>query len=227
MSENNTYLVRGEDGAEYGPVALTELREWVAENRAGLGTEVRVDLPDATWHSWHFYPELVALLAEVRVTGLPPAMPVLAPMGKRFLAGILDLILCHILIMPLLFVSIFLLPVDMASHLFLQSVLPPGPPIQFPSWYELLADVIYFGGILLYYAGYQAVHGRTPAKALMHLRVVDEAGQKPPLPKALLRALILIVSIFPLWTIPLFAIFFNPQRRALHDLAAGTYVVEA
>ena len=69
MSDNDAYWVRGEDGEEYGPVALAELREWVGENRVGLGTDVRLDTPHGTWHSWQFYPELVALLAEVKATG--------------------------------------------------------------------------------------------------------------------------------------------------------------
>jgi uncharacterized RDD family membrane protein YckC len=227
MTENHAYLVRGEDGAEYGPVELTELRDWVGENRVGLGTEVRLDEPDSLWHPWQFYPELVALLAEVEVTGGPPGVPVLAPIGRRFIAGMLDVILCHILVMPLVVVSFFILPVDVVSHLALQSMIPGYPMMQPPFWFEALADTIYFGGFVLYYTGFQALHGQTPAKAMMRLRLVDESGNKPTLLKALLRALVLVVSLFPLWTIPLFAIFFNPQRRALHDLAAGTYVVEA
>jgi uncharacterized RDD family membrane protein YckC len=230
MTENHAYIVRGDDGVEYGPVDLAELREWVAENRAGLGTEVRLDAPDEIWHPWHFYPELVALLAEVRVTGMPPPPPppatVLAPLGRRFLAGIVDLILVHILVMPLVLVSFFLLPVDVVSHLILQSMVQGYPQIQAPPWFEALINAIYFGGLVIYYAGFQALHGQTPAKALLHLRVVDEVGRKPTLVKALLRALVLVISLVPLWSIPLFATLFHPQRRGLHDLAAGTYVVE-
>ena len=71
-----------------------------------------------------------------------------------------------------------------------------------------------------------AAHGQTPAKSLLRLRVVDQFGQKPDLLKVLLRAVVLIFSI-SLFFIPLTYAFFNPQRRALHDFVAGTYVVEA
>jgi uncharacterized RDD family membrane protein YckC len=44
--------------------------------------------------------------------------------------------------------------------------------------------------------------------------------------KSFLRALVLIFSM-SLFFIPFAYAFFNPQRRALHDFIAGTYVVEA
>ncbi len=78
LSEARVYFIRGDDGEEYGPVDLAELREWVRENRAGIGTEVRRADPDGTWNTWQTYPELVALVAEVNATG-----PVPGPAGSR------------------------------------------------------------------------------------------------------------------------------------------------
>src|SRR5271156_5698487 len=89
------FIVRGDDGEEYGPVDLAELREWVRENRAGLGTVVRSDRPDASWQPWQNYPELVALLAEAHAGG-PPPVPgtlVVAPLLRRAGAFALDLVL--------------------------------------------------------------------------------------------------------------------------------------
>ena len=90
LPENRSFFIRGDDGGEYGPVDLDELREWVRENRAGLGTEVRLDEPNAIWHPWQAYPELVALLAEAHATGSAPvpdqADPIIAPIWKRILA---------------------------------------------------------------------------------------------------------------------------------------------
>ena len=74
LPENPTFFVRGEDGVEYGPVDLAELREWVAENRAGIGTEVKRDEPGSIWEPWQNFPELVALLAEVNVTEGEPEL---------------------------------------------------------------------------------------------------------------------------------------------------------
>src|SRR5471030_2478256 len=103
LPEHNVFLIRGDDGQEYGPVDLEELRDWVRENRAGLGTEVRLDETGAPWHPWQNYPELVALLAEVHVTSPVPGQPglVIAPMGRRILAFALDLVLIWILIVPI------------------------------------------------------------------------------------------------------------------------------
>ncbi len=102
LRENRSFWVRGDDDQEYGPVDLEELREWVRENRAGLGTDVRRDEPDAPWHPWQNYPELVALLAEVHAVGVVPSQ-VIAPLGKRALAFAMDLILSAILSFPILF----------------------------------------------------------------------------------------------------------------------------
>ena len=98
LPENNDFFIRGEDGEEYGPVGLDELRNWVRENRAGLGTEVRRDEPGAPWNQWQGYPELVALLAEAHVTSPVPGVPglVLAPMGRRIGAFAVDLLLLTI-----------------------------------------------------------------------------------------------------------------------------------
>ena len=72
LPENRLFWIRGDDDKEYGPVNLEELREWVRENRAGLGTFVRTDQPDAPWQHWQQYPELVALLAEVQAAAKTP-----------------------------------------------------------------------------------------------------------------------------------------------------------
>ena len=234
MPDNHAFFVRGDDGEEYGPADLAELREWVGENRIGLGTEVRLDTPGELWRVWQYYPELVALLAEVRVTGAIPGLAGLvpAPFGRRILAGVADLILSFILILPPLFVCFLLLPPDFMaqSSQYWQAVLngqiltdpPPQPPLGF----EMAIDGLRFGSLVLYYAGFHALHGRTPAKSVLHLRVVDLEGRKPAPMKAFIRALVYAISIMPLWGLPLLYVFLNPQRRTLHDIVAGTYVVE-
>jgi uncharacterized RDD family membrane protein YckC len=226
--ENRSFVVRGEDGEEYGPVDLEELRGWVRENRAGLGTEVRRDEPGASWNAWQNYPELIALLAEAHVTGPvmgPPGL-VIAPMGLRVLAFGLDLVLVGIptfiicLTMALVFLPDWYVQVVVASA---QSPYnPPDLPLYAKVVVQLISDFL----LALYFALFHATHGQTPAKALFHLRVVDQAGQKPGVVKAVLRAVALIFSMGVLF-LPLVFAFFNPQRRALHDFIAGTYVVEA
>ena len=97
--------MRGDDGVEYGPVEQEELREWLLENRVGLGTAARLEGGE-DWRRWQDFPELVALLAEVQATGrvlppLPTALPpVLAPFSRRVVACVLDLLLAFILVLP-------------------------------------------------------------------------------------------------------------------------------
>ena len=224
-SSNVSFIVRGDDGKDYGPVDLEEMRDWVRENRAGLGTTVRLDEPGALWQPWQYYPELVALLAESQASGAL-AGSVLAPIPRRVAAFLVDFLLIYILLCPIFFlICIFGLP-----DIFVQTavLLSQGQSVepQIPPFYEALFDLIRYGGVTLYMAGFHWAHGRTPAKSMMRLRVVDQNGDNPSISKALVRGLVLSFSL-GLFLFPFLYIFFNPQRRALHDLAAGTYVIEA
>jgi uncharacterized RDD family membrane protein YckC len=60
----------------------------------------------------------------------------------------------------------------------------------------------------------------------MRLKVVDQTGDKPSPARSFVRGVVLIVSM-GLFFIPFIYVFLNPQRRALHDLAADTCVVDA
>ncbi len=225
-TENRAFLIRGDDGQEYGPVDLGELRDWVQENRVGLGTDVRLDTPGEPWHSWHDYPELVALLAEAQGTtasALPPGL-VIAPVRRRFVAWIIDLFFIWILFIPIMNVAQYFLPMDAIEQAALNpAALQALPPEAF---HRVVAFQVACNGLLaLYITGFLAAHGKTPGKSIMRLMVVDENGAKPTLSKALLRTIAFILCLNFLF--PLLYIFVHPQRRALHDLVAGTYVVEA
>jgi len=228
LPENHSFLIRGDDGQEYGPVDLEELRDWVQENRAGLGTEVRLDEPGAPWHPWQTYPELVALLAEVHVTSPVPGQPglVIAPVGRRILAFALDLVLISILVTPIFITLALVCLPDWFVQYVVATSQPPFSPPDLPQSAKVTASLISDLVLALYFTGFHAAHGKTPAKASLRLRVVDQSGQKPGIIKALLRSLALIFSM-SLFFLPLTYAFFNPQRRALHDFIAGTYVVEA
>jgi len=228
LPENRAFLIRGDDGQEYGPVDLAELREWVQENRAGLGTAVRLDEPGSIWNPWQTYPELVALLAEVQGTGFvmgPPGM-VIAPLTRRTLASILDFILSSFLASPILCVVMTLYVPDWETLFTQMLVQPQNPPPPQMLHYIVLGNAIVYLVLMFYMAGFHAAHGQTPAKAILRLRVVDQNGQKPSFFKALLRGAGFVVSFY-LYGLLFFYVFFNPQRRAFHDFVAGTYVVNA
>ncbi len=229
LPEDRFFWVRGEDGQEYGPVGLQELRDWVQENRAGLGTEVRRDEQNASWQPWQNYPELIALLAEVRVTSPVPGVPglVLASLARRAGAFALDLILASILSTPVLLMLIFAYMPDWLVQVGLASARPDlyNPP-ELPDPQQAIGSLVADLLLIAYLAGFIAAHGQTPAKALWRMKVVDVRGQKPGLGRAILRAVAIVFSM-TLFFVPFIYVFVDPQRRAFHDYVAGTYVVEA
>lgn len=221
-------MIRGEDGQEYGPVEMDELREWVRENRAGLGTEVRLDEPGASWQPWQSYPELVALLAETQAASSLPGQAglVVAPLGRRMIAFAVDLFL---IVIPTLIICTTL-AIAYAPDWYVQAVVVgtqhPFSPLALPVNANIIVDLISDFILALYFTGFHAIHGKTPGKALLGLRVVEQSGHNPPVLKAFFRAVVLIFSMGLLF-LPLLYVFLAPQRRALHDLVADTIVVDA
>lgn len=229
LPEDRSFLVRGEDSAEYGPVGLEELREWVKENRAGLGTEVRLDERGAAWQPWQSYPELVALLAEARVTGRAAGLPgelIIAPVWRRMLACVLDLILSSILASPLVYAIMKVNVPGWQEQLMVTLLDPQNPPPPVLYHYMIMCNLVAYLILLIYLAGFHALHGKTPGKSVLRLRVVDEEGQTPALSKTLLRGLGFVLSLYA-FGIPFVCAFLNPQRRAPHDFIARTWVVRA
>ena len=230
LPENRSFIIRGDDGEEYGPVDMDALREWVLENRAGLGTVVRQDEPGALWQPWQYYPELVALLAEAHATSPVPGQPglVIAPMRKRIMAWMLDMILVSFLASPICYMLLLAYTPFSNEQLVFALFNPQDPASQPILHIALIGNLVTYGMMALYMAGFHAAHGKTPAKAILRIRVVDQNGGKPRFVKCLLRGLGLVISLSqPFFGIPIAYAFFNPQRRAFHDFVAGTYVVEA
>jgi len=225
LPENRSFMVRGEDGEEYGPVELDELREWVRENRAGLGTDVRLDETGAPWTPWQNHPELVALLAEAQATDSIPGQPgTIAPVWRRLVAWMMDIVILAILLLPLQLLLNHIIPVNE----FMRAMIDPTTlqSLPTPVLNQLAAIMLIESAcMVLYFTVCHAFYGKTPAKALLRVRVVNQNGEKPTAVKAFVRALVLVISVNLIF--PLVVAFFNPQRRTLHDLVADTYVVEA
>ena len=224
LRENLSFWVRGDDGVEYGPVALEELREWVKENRAGLGTEVRLDEPGSPWQPWQHYPELVALLAAVQSTVSLPGMPgvSVAPIWRRITAWVIDIFIFAIFLSPVQLLLGQIMPMNEILQATANPTLLQTMPT--PLLYQVVAFVIIDNACLvLYFTICHATYGRTLAKALLHIRVVAPSGDKPTWIKAFVRAVALIFSVNLMF--PLLLVFLNPQRRALHDLVADTCVI--
>jgi uncharacterized RDD family membrane protein YckC len=70
--------------------------------------------------------------------------------------------------------------------------------------------------------------GQTIGMRVLNLKVVTVTGESLDLTKALIRAIILVaeVEILIIGWIGLIWAAFDPQKQAVHDKVAGTYVVK-
>lgn len=83
---------------------------------------------------------------------------------------------------------------------------------------NILAYVLYHGVLL-------GLTGTTTGKRLMGIVVCNADGQPLGVPRAIVRSLgVYLTTIFG--SIGFIFVLFNPRRRALHDLLAGSYPVE-
>jgi uncharacterized RDD family membrane protein YckC len=76
-----------------------------------------------------------------------------------------------------------------------------------------------------YFVLFWTLTGETPGMRLMALRVSNGAGDPPRFGKALLRLVGMILAAIPFFAGYL-PILFDDRRRGLHDMLAGTVVVE-
>ena len=88
----------------------------------------------------------------------------------------------------------------------------------------VVSIVVLTAWLLVYFAYPIAVGGRTLGMALVGLEVVTKDGRDVDARHAILRTVCLPLSLI-LLGIGLLMVLVNRQRRALHDLIAGTAVV--
>jgi uncharacterized RDD family membrane protein YckC len=220
-----SFWIKGDDGEEYGPVKIDELREWLRENRIGADTIVRPGGGDAEWKPFQKFPELVALLAEDRSMGAFTGNGLfsLAPYSSRIAAYIVDSLILAGSAILVLSVLNRIVPAawQIDSAAFAQVLVSDGAPNR--------AQALFLVGILLvrvaYYTYFHARTGQTPGKRLFGVRVVNSKGLTISYRQAFIRAIGAVFSEMPYFA-GYFIIFFTPYRRALHDLLAGTFVIQ-
>jgi uncharacterized RDD family membrane protein YckC len=212
------YYVLGDDGEEYGPVAETELREWVRENRIGLGTKVREEQEGAKWELLENVPGLKTWIEEAHAGALFPGLPQYepAPWHLRLAAFLVDSIILSIPCVLSLTVILAFLPVEIPKDPEqLKALLTgPGTPLFWAvQIWALVAQVIY---LTFFHGGC----GQTPGKKLCRIRVMNHQGGNPSYVQAFGRAL--VASVLNIGAV---LVLLLPRNQALHDLTARTYVV--
>jgi uncharacterized RDD family membrane protein YckC len=94
------------------------------------------------------------------------------------------------------------------------------------TWWVDLAALIYG---LMVLVGIQGLTGATPGKAVVGIRTVNAAGQKPGIGRALVRWVLWIVDWFPYCCLPLvggIAALSSKGHKRVGDMVAKTYVID-
>jgi uncharacterized RDD family membrane protein YckC len=124
-----------------------------------------------------------------------------------------------------LVISSLLFTLALAAVNFVVSILI-GHAVHWSRSNSVVVSVIYAVWLFLYFAYSWATTGRTPGMVVMGIRVVRADGGHAEAWRAVVRTLVLPISL-ALWWLSLPLILVQREHRAPHDLVAGTAVVYA
>ena len=142
---------------------------------------------------------------------------VLADIGSRFMAALLDWI-----IQLLLYVALF------ASAWFALRFSPFEMFSQYPVWLAAIFVFIFYCIYWGYYAVFEIFwKGQTPGKRWAGIRVIKDSGRPINAFEAIARNLVRIVDYFPgMYGVGVVTMLLNSKNRRLGDFVAGTLVVQ-
>ena len=138
---------------------------------------------------------------------------VLAGIGSRFMAALLD----SLIQAGILLVVIFVAALFAAVPLFGRS----------PIWVLALMIFVLFGIMWGYYATFEAIwKGQTPGKRWAGIRVIKDSGRPINAFEAIARNLVRFIDYLPgFYGIGVVTMLLNRKNRRLGDFVAGTIVV--
>ncbi len=236
------YKIIGGDGHEYGPASLEETREWCEQGRVDRKTLVWrsdeqrwVAARDRDELKWDLPPEAPPTRAPAPDSTVPPSQRVStddlfiisAGFWIRAAAFAVDWIVFTALI------SLVTLPwtgpdgplTQLQRAAFAEARLEhPNMEILTRFWLISMAINLPLG--FLYNTWFNGRRGATPGKQLLGLRVVREDGSALGYRRAALRYLAELVT-FLSFGAGYLLVAFHPEKRALHDLIAGTRVIHS
>lgn len=153
-------------------------------------------------------------MATPRAPAMAPGSFAIAPLGPRFLAGLIDG-----------FIPGFVILIFYGVAFGLAIVL--GPDNALSGIVAMLAGLICFGIVLFYEPFFLGVKGATPGKKMMKLRVQLQDGTCPiGFGKALLRVLCKAIGGSVCLITYIMILLDKEKHLALHDKIAGTIVVQ-
>jgi uncharacterized RDD family membrane protein YckC len=217
------YKIIGGDGVEYGPAPLAELKNWIRDGRVAAMTKVwRSDL--SFWSPADRYTELHEELARLNASVAAAADHALPPAGfwMRLAAFMIDFIL-----LTIIFLAVWT-PIAGPRHWQI-----PEPPRTLTDaslqqyneqlWMNNILPVFY-AVFLLYSVLLNGRFGATVGKMAIGAKITRPDGSPIGYSRALLRWLAARLSDFFFFSGYLL-IALRGDKRALHDLLAGTKVV--
>jgi uncharacterized RDD family membrane protein YckC len=225
------FTIIGADGKEYGPVSAAKVNEWIAGGRANLQTQAR-RASDADWKTLGDFPEFQPAGSAPLPAAIPPFPSATAPAGtllpagrwQRLGAAILDSLIGFLFAIPgcvLLFMAGAIGPHSGAGN----------PAFMIAGFGALGLAVLVLLVIQIYLL---TTRGQTIGKKLLGIRIVTFDDETNPgfVKAVLLRVIIngIIGSIpvaGPIYSLVDICFIFRDDRRCIHDLIAGTKVVDA
>ncbi len=129
---------------------------------------------------------------------------ILAGIGRRGLAGLIDVLIQLVLIIIVTFLFVLFFPLT-------------GGLIK------ILGLFIFMWGYRFFFELYS--HGQTPGKKKIGIAVVGEDGRPPNWRQCLLRSLFNLIDVTGFFALAGISIFCTSKSQRIGDLVAGTYVV--
>ena len=218
------YKIIGGDGVEYGPVDADEIKAWIRDGRVGRQTLVwRSDTN--TWLPAPGHAEFVADLTQLY--GSTPQAPVFQPAGfwVRLAAHLVDQVLLTFIVVAIW--GIFLAQTPGWEFPQFKATNSPAELEALRAGLQTFLNklmMIFLPLLLLYEVILHGRFGATLGKMVLGLRIVRVDGTPIDYLTAFARWVCERLSEIICY-IGYFFVFFRPDKRAMHDLFAGTRVV--
>src|ERR1700674_1217337 len=142
---------------------------------------------------------------------------VLADIGSRFMAALLDWLIQFLVYFVLFWIAVFAL-----------NFAPAREFSQYPVWLVAILIFVVFCMYWGYYAAFEVFwKGQTPGKRWAGIRVIKDSGRPINAFEAIARNVVRIVDYFPgMYGVGVVTMLLNSKNRRLGDFVAGTLVVQ-
>jgi uncharacterized RDD family membrane protein YckC len=224
------FTIIGGDGREYGPATVEQIRGWMAAGRANLDTKAKAAGSDE-WRRLGDFPEFMAPTEPPPIGQVAdyPADVRLADRLSRLGAWFLDNVLAFICCLPgFMIIGSSVVVGLLTGHGDIGDAASAG--------HVFLGFMVMAAGglvLLIVQVWLLSTRGQTVGKRLLNIRIVRLDGSNPGfLYAVVVRAFVPgLIGALPylgmIFTLVDACFIFRDDRRCVHDLMAGTRVIQA